>query len=236
MKLFDLYEMTSDQAVSIFALYGKSPSKDSYRELVKKFQLGLTGQDKDAQDSLKMVNAAWDVLKNETKSTGTGGFSNTRSSAQRGTQTGKRDYTNINYIKQHLYDLALETGDQIKRWTIWGFDGHFFRHTVTVEGNPKIFKDMAEAMLVWQTRGGNSYPCRAVFVSHASEPKIIYLIYADGKYYDQPIPFKHESFNLNPGNDRQFLDSIPDRLDDLLNESIIIDNDPYESTGKYVVM
>jgi len=218
MKLIDLYEMTREQAESIFNGYGKTPSKDSYRELVRKFQSGLSGQDYRAQDSLKMVNAAWDVLKNEPQSTDTGGFSDTRASAQRGTQQGKHDYTNINYIKQHLYDLALETGDPIRKWTIWGFDGHFFRGTVTVEGNPKIFKDMAEAMFTWQTQGGNSYPCRAVFVSHTSEPQTIYLIYADDIIYDNPIPFYHESFNQNPSNDKHFVDSLPDRLDDLLGE------------------
>lgn len=124
----------------------------------------------------------------------------------------RQDYTDMNFIKKSMWELS---GKSTAEYTLWGFDGHFFRNTLTVFGSPKIFNYMAQAMYDWQTKGGNPYECRAIFVSQRRSPEI-FLIYADGKFYgDNPIPFEHESFNLNPGNDQQFVRRLPEMLDQL---------------------
>jgi curved DNA-binding protein CbpA len=125
----------------------------------------------------------------------------------------RNDYTDVNFIKKRMWELS---GKSKKQYGILGFDGHFFRAGTTVFGSPKIFNEMAKAMIDWQTKGGNPYQCRAVFVT-PSKKKELYLIYADGVFYgDKPIgPLTHHSFNLNPGNDRRFMESLPEFLDQL---------------------
>lgn len=124
----------------------------------------------------------------------------------------RQDYTDMNFIKKSMWELS---GKSTKEYTIWGFDGRFFRNSLTVYGSARIFNYMAQAMLDWQTKGGNPYECRAVFVSPKNS-KVLFLIYADGKFYgDQPIPVEHGSFNMNPSNDQQFMRSLPDWLDQI---------------------
>jgi len=122
----------------------------------------------------------------------------------------RNDYRDVNFIKKDMWERS---GESHEKWTIWGFDGSFFRGVVTVFGSPKIFDKMAEAMVTWQTRGGNPYPCRAVFVSNEKLHKTLLLIWLDGKFYKKPIEFHHYSMNSNPSNDRSFLQELPARLD-----------------------
>jgi len=90
---------------------------------------------------------------------------------------------------------------------------------VAVFGAPKAFNYMADAMATFQTRGSNRYECRAVFV-HEEASRDLYLIYADGKHHgDTPIKMKHYSFNLNPGNDVDFVRELPDLLDRLKEDN-----------------
>lgn len=254
MKLKTLLEMTQTQAVQIFAKHGEDVSRSSPEEikkartrLAKRFQADLIrGGDSD----LKMINAAYDVLKNgvsDSSSSGRsggrwdagdrdGGGSYTRREepqetpvwAMAGYSGGQKpsasisreNFTDVNYFKKMMWKLSDESREE---WTIWGFDGQFFRGVVTVYGNSSIFSYMADAMYTWQTMGVNSYSCRAVFVSQKSSPNKLSLIYADKKYYTgnngspAPIEFEHESFNSNPGNDQSFLRGLPAALDDLKN-------------------
>lgn len=115
----------------------------------------------------------------------------------------RQDYRDVNYIKKRMWELS---GHSTQQWHIQGFDGDFLRGFVTVFGSPKIFRDMAEAMVTWQTEGANSYDCRAVLVSRrGSKDKTVLLIWADGVYYgNDPIPIEHDSFNANAGNDPSF--------------------------------
>lgn len=127
----------------------------------------------------------------------------------------RNDYTDMNFIKKSMWELS---GQSTKEYTLNGYDGAFFRGMLTVFGSPKIFNIMAQAMIDWQTKGGNPYQCRAVFVNERKS-KQLFLIYADGKFYgDNPIPFEHESFNLNPSNDQQFTRRLPEMLDQLANQ------------------
>ena len=135
------------------------------------------------------------------------------------------NYTDVNFIKKRMWELS---GESTEEWTIWGFDGAYLRHVTTVYGSPKIFAQMAEAMITWQTKGGNPYECRAVVVEkrepHRSKPYLdddeeehtVYLIWADGVFYDKkPIPIRYETFNRNPGNDQSFRHRLRKLIDDL---------------------
>jgi hypothetical protein len=127
-----------------------------------------------------------------------------------------QDFTDINFIKKSIWELS---GHSESEYTIWGFDGRIFRGHVAVFGAPKAFNYMADAMATFQTRGSNRYECRAVFV-HEEASRDLYLIYADGKHHgDAPIKMKHYSFNLNPGNDVDFVRELPDLLDRLKEDN-----------------
>jgi hypothetical protein len=108
----------------------------------------------------------------------------------------RQNYTDYNLIKKAMWELSSRSKEE---WTISGFDGNFFRNSITVYGSPKIFNNMADAMIQWQTKGGNAYPIRAVFVSQRNSRDLL-LIWVDGTYYgDNPIKMEHDSFNDNPG-------------------------------------
>ena len=137
----------------------------------------------------------------------------------------RHDYTDVNFIKKRMWELSGESNEE---WTIWGFDGAYTRGVTTVYGSPQIFAQMAEAMITWQTQGGNPYECRAVIVEksekHRSKPyldddtqeRTVYLIWADGVFYDKkPIPITYETFNANPGNDHTFNRRLRKLIDDL---------------------
>jgi hypothetical protein len=126
----------------------------------------------------------------------------------------RQNYTDDNFIKKAMWELSSQSKEE---WTINGFDGNFFRNSITVYGSPKIFNNMADAMIQWQTKGGNAYPIRAVFVSRRRSSGLL-LIWADGTYYgDNPIKMEYDSFNDNPGNDQQFQRKLPALLDQLKN-------------------
>jgi hypothetical protein len=124
----------------------------------------------------------------------------------------RQNYTDYNFIKKAMWELS---GQSKEEWTIRDFDGNVFRNSITVYGSPKIFDYMADAVIEWQTKGGNAHPIRAVFVS-PPRSKDLLLIWADGTYYgDNPIKMEHNSFNDNPENDRQFQRDLPLFLDQL---------------------
>ena len=122
----------------------------------------------------------------------------------------RNDYRDMNFFKKRMWELS---GKSDKEWNIVAFDGSYFRSSITVFGSDKIFNDMADAMVIWNSHGGNPYKTRAVFVNRTNAPETLFLIYLDGKHISPPVPFRHDSFNANPGNDQQFVRSLPEKLD-----------------------
>jgi len=122
------------------------------------------------------------------------------------------NFTDTNFFKKAMWELS---GKSTIAYTIWGFDGHSFRNSITVFGSPSIFNTMADAMVIWQTKSENPCPTRAVLVS-PFQGQGLYLIYADGSYYgDEPLAMKHQSINVNPGNDQEFIRKLPEILEQL---------------------
>jgi hypothetical protein len=273
MRYFQiLREMSRSEAESIWRKHGADPTADlkpAWKNLLRKAHPDAGGNLEDA----KLINAAYDVLKNPNSGRGTGAsdwrsetdeggdYNQERPRRQRNwyynpnqdaeTERNKtnskakwswagysggmhndptirtQDYTDVNYIKKRMWELS---GESTEEWTIWGFDGNYLRGVTTVYGSPKIFAHMAEAMITWQTKGGNPYACRAVLVEkdekHRSKPYIdddedehgrtVYVIWADGVFYDKkPIPLTYETFNANPGNDQSFRHRLRKLIDDL---------------------
>lgn len=219
-----LEALTPQQAANIFKHYGASDDdlsspqkiKAARNRLIRQHHSDVSGGDDEAA---KMINASYDVLKSGYSARTSPPKYDDDSNGIPAWQTDKRssynsisrdDYTDINYFKRRMWELSKHS---TKKYTIYAFDGSFFRGTITVYGSPEIFKDMAEAMVVWNSHGGNPYDTRAVFVQEETFIPILLLIYLDGKVLPKPIEMEHDSFNRNPANDQYFVRSLPDTLD-----------------------
>lgn len=232
-----LKEMSYAEAKTIWMQHGggdpatipKSELGGVWKRLIRKAHPDAGGSLEDAQ----LINAAYDVLKKPQGSAPPSGWNDPRRRSRdeedegdttwamagysggmrNSTRIYRQDYTDVNYIKKRMWELS---GKSTEEWTIWGFDGAFLRGVTTVYGSPKIFAQMAEAMITWQTKGANSYPCRAVLVEKRGGERTAYVIWADGVFYDKdPIPVEYDSFNANPGNDTSFNNRLRRLLDKL---------------------
>jgi hypothetical protein len=229
-----LEKLTPEEAAAIMLNYGATDAdikpdklKSTWIKLVQKHHPDKTGGD---HSILARINAAYDVLKTtpytpqSSKGQQEEPRRQKRSEYNDGVppwQTDKRStyntirvesYVDANFIKKTMWELSNHSTEE---YTIYGFDGTFFRNTITVYGNENIFKTMARAMVEWQTHGGNPYPITAVFVQKDNQPDIIKLIWMDGKNIIPPVPLEHESPNMNPANDLRFMNSLPKTLEQI---------------------
>ena len=234
MRFYDLFEaMSYQQAAEIFKKYGKKlgitePSTDlgelqkQRNTLVKKHHTDIGGK----KDVIQDINAAYDVLKlgnaaptnprNEPKDKDAAIWSRAGYSGGMPNSSNifRQNYTDMNYIKKRMWELSDHSTTE---WTITGFDGYFSRASVTVYGSPAIFEEMAKAMVMWQSKGGNPYHCEAVYVQkRRSDEPIVYVIWAHGiSYAADPKPLEYDSFNKNPSNDRSFERRLKELIDEL---------------------
>jgi hypothetical protein len=208
--------------------------KPLYRKASMKSHPDLGG----SVEAMQELNAVWDVLQNGTSSSFGGarprrpdadadrGYGYTsRASRDSGedypvwamagysggmrpsTTISRNSYEDLNFFKKRMWELS---GKSRQEWTIWNFDGTYFRGVVTVYGSASIFDEMAKAMYEWD----RFYKKRAIFVTRKEDKNVITLIWADDKSYaKEPIEFTHESFNANPGNDQDFVRQLPAMLD-----------------------
>ncbi|HVB17500.1 MAG TPA: J domain-containing protein [Stellaceae bacterium] len=233
-----LDEATMQGAADVFRAYGVEISSTDPAELKKcrnrlmmQYHPDHTGNTKDAQ----RINAAYDILSgkqiphpalptNDLDRAERGG--NMPNSEQRtsawayaGYPGGRRpdatisrtDYTDANFIKKSMWELSAKSHQE---YGIWGYDGSFFRNTVSVYGSTKIFAYMATAMIELQTKGSHPFACRAVIVAEEGN-RTFWLVYADGKYFDTPINLEHSQLNDNPSNDTMFTRALPALLDQI---------------------
>jgi len=122
-------------------------------------------------------------------------------------------FTNLNYCKKSIYDKSVENGgkESLERWTIWAFDGSFFRGVFTVFCNTQTLGYAGMAMQKWN-EGSNPYNTKAVFAS-LSDTKELILIRLDGRDVSKEMKkFHHDSTNDNPGNDQEFVRTLRDSL------------------------
>lgn len=224
--------MSPAKATQIFAQYGVpnanqlNPAQlnDIRKRLMKQHHTDLGGEG----DAGALINSAYDTLKGGTGRSTERERSDPRypepsapwahagysGGMQNSAHISRQDYRDVNFIKKRMWELSKHSTVE---WNIWGFDGAFLRGSTTVYGSPEIFDEMARAMVMWQTKGGNPYACRAVLVNrrYASE-KEYFLIWADGRSYARkPIKVESDSFNGNPGNDHRFYDRLRTLIDEL---------------------
>lgn len=232
--------MSQDQATQELKKHGLDPTqlsfadlKSRYHDILKKMHPDLNNGKVD-HDTISNLNSAFDFFKtlhkiqkekNAGSGTATNQDTNTKPKddpwawwAQAGWSGGMRnnssihrnDTRDLNFIKKLIGEKA---GRGSKEYTVQNFDGYFFRGIFTVYGNPSLFKLMAECMIQWD----NHYSHRAIFVQERGKQELL-LVWSDGHFHNPPIPFEHESFNSNPGNDQRFVRNLPKHLDEIKME------------------
>jgi len=124
-------------------------------------------------------------------------------------------YRDVNYFKKRMWELS-DRSRQVYHIDAYGQTA--FEGRNTVYGSAKVFDEMARAMLIWNANGSRIDLTRAVMVSPASQPSPLYLIYADGKFFDKtPIPLPYDERAGAPGRDKNLRAKLPIVLDELQN-------------------
>ena len=100
----------------------------------------------------------------------------------------------------------------VKEWTVWNFDGTFFRGVFTVLGTEDDFSEMARIMKIWD----RFFDSVAIFVSRGHD---LWLISLDDQPLTSPIYMEHDSHNNNPANDQQFQNKLPQILDKIRHDA-----------------
>jgi hypothetical protein len=143
------------------------------------------------------------------------------------------DFTNLNYCKKRIWQKSMSarygadwanwwpenTRPSLAEFTIWAWDGHYFRGVFTVFCDPSVLGYAGKAMEEWNSGGGNSYKTEAVFAAVKHNGGDLELIRLKGHdVADKRSKFVYSSFNSNPGNDDFFCRNLQGRLDDLAHE------------------
>jgi hypothetical protein len=215
--------MSRSQATQIFDFHGVHDAanlgpdelKGAWRNLLKGFHQPGSTEGYSNPEAVKELNAAYDVLKNAGPA-GRGQHSATGTRYDPNAPRGKQDYRNADFIQRKMAELS---GAQGRKWTLWAWDGYFFRHSLTVMGCPEIFHEMAEAMVVFNSQGGNPYDTVAILASQG-DSRVLRVLYYQGEFLDAaPELPEHESFNLNPSNDQSFCNRLNRELQRILIRS-----------------
>lgn len=233
--------MSPQQALTVFKFHGADATGLDAAALKKEFRKLAMANHPDRggdEEKLKEITQAYAVL----EKSGTGGKTSDSygndaqygTHAYRNTDDGgeypvwamaghsggmrsnarirREDYHDLNFIKKTMWELS---GQSRKEYTVWQFDGQYFRHVFTVYGSPEIYEEMTKAMIVWGS-GSNPYHTAAILIQTKRDGKRLYITYANGESYaEYPVEIYHDSFNDNPGNDTYFVSELQDKLEEL---------------------
>lgn len=116
-----------------------------------------------------------------------------------GTDGGRR---NINFCKKEIYEYSMQQGP-VQEFSIWAFDGNFFRGVFSCFTNEASLGFAGEVMEEWNSNGANPYATEAVVSIDKHMPDRFKIIRAHG----QDISHRDLTYDFyppgNPGNDRE---------------------------------
>lgn len=124
-----------------------------------------------------------------------------------------RDFSNLNFCKRAIYERAIEKGP-VEKWTIQAFDGNYFRGVFIVFCNPETLGFAGNVMEIWN----NTRNINAIFANKGNDNKLILIRLRGRDISKENIKFKHNSFNMNPSNDANFMRNLKEKLKDLEEE------------------
>jgi len=125
------------------------------------------------------------------------------------------EMADLKHVKAYIEKLAGNHPGEGQNFTVWSYDGAFFRNCFTVQVPNTMLSTVGKVMQHWTEKGASPHQCKAVFVTLPGD-KLVRLIRKDGRdMAGRGVEFEHDSFNQNPGNDQSFLRSLPRLLSDL---------------------
>jgi hypothetical protein len=121
----------------------------------------------------------------------------------RSTNQFGKDYNDMNFCKKAIYEESIKNSDDIKEFTLWAWDGSFFRSTMTVNTNEDTFDFAGIVMEKWSS--GLNGQIVAVFCNQKYSKGLRLLrLYGKNVFKEKNIIETHDSVNDNPGNDISF--------------------------------
>lgn len=194
-----LETMTPEEAEEILGVKRGDPDlAGAYRRASVRHHPDRGGNTSD----MKRVNAAFELLSGRAAP-------DKRNPSKGGNPfRGSATYANLGYCEYIIEEKSKRSGP-VRPYTFHAWDGMFFRGVFTVKTNPENFGFAGMVMEQWN----NSFPhhTKAVFVE-AGEHTLL-LVRLDGEDVSmQNRTFEHDSFNRNPGNDPEFVQSMRDKF------------------------
>jgi len=187
LKDWLLLEMTSAEAMKVLGVSLGDDIKDAYRRASLRNHPDRGG----SEASMKEINRAFEILSGNKPS-------------PEPKPARRETYANLDYCLQVIEEESSKNGD-VRPYTFHAWDGLYFRGVFTARTNPQSFPFAAKIMEMWN----DSFPhnTKAVFVE-IGEKELLLLRLDREDVSKQNRTFTHESFNRNPGNDREFVDEL----------------------------
>lgn len=189
LKEWLIREMTAGEAMEILGIGPGDDVKDAYRRASMRNHPDRGG----SEESMKAVNRAFEILQK-----GPEPKPKTKTKA-----TPRETYNNLDYCLYVIEEESKKKGPT-NPYTFWAWDGVYFRGVFTANTNPESFPMAAKIMEIWD---GRFYDTKAVFVEIGNK-ELLLLRHNRTDVSDKKRTFTHESFNRNPGNDREFVDEL----------------------------
>jgi hypothetical protein len=226
-----LESLETDEAEALLRSFGATDAdmvtpetrKAFFRNNASKYHPDKNPGDNAAEQKFKTLSAAIDTLKSvgriepvrrasPTKGSGVPPWQTEPNATGSYNDVGN-DNANPDHFKRHIWEIS---GESTEKYKLMAFDGSSFRDQImTVFGSEHVFKEMAEAMITWNTYRSSSRPTKAVFVMREGYSEL-FLIYVGGHFID---PMFIEDFeNGAPEKDASFLKHLPKLLQGIMSE------------------
>lgn len=114
-------------------------------------------------------------------------------------------FQDLNFCRKTAWEISGKPPfDKDHEYTIWNWDGNFFRGVFSVYAVPEKLFDISKMMVEWDNWNHSA----AVFVTQKTKPNKIFVVNVQGRKIDPPLKLEHDSFNSNPGNDNSFVSML----------------------------
>ena len=118
-------------------------------------------------------------------------------------------FHDLNFCKKTAWEISGKPPcNKDNEYTIWNWDGNFFRGVFSVYAVPEKLFEISKMMQEWDSWINST----AVFFTKKNDSNRIYLVNLRGKEINPPKEFEHESFNANAGNDQSFVNFLRKNL------------------------
>lgn len=204
LKLSHMSKETARNILEVSEDASLNDIKSAYRSKVLKHHPDRGG----SEEMMKKVNEAFEILSLPEKH-----HKHHRHHAHHSEYVDQEpvepNFRDLRYCKKYIKQESEKNGPT-REFTLWNFDGSFFRDVMTVETNEESFPLAASIFERWI----DFFKPLAIFVSIGDNQ--IKLLKINGQpVHNQNKIYIHDSFNANPGNDQSFVRELRKEFENL---------------------